>query len=118
MDLNAGAVTELNIGGAKKPDGSPVMTRCVMGFYVGPNEAKVSGWISVDDLDQSDPATGAILEKTSVIAAKLQQRVWPMFEAGKIKPVIYEVFPLDQAAAAHALMESSHHVGKIMLQII
>ena len=52
------------------------------------------------------------------IAAKLKQRVWPMFEAGKIKPVIYEVFPLDQAAAAHKLMESSQHVGKIMLQII
>jgi NADPH2:quinone reductase len=54
----------------------------------------------------------------AAIAAQLRQRVWPMFEAGKIKPVIYEVFPLDQAAAAHALMESSNHVGKIMLQII
>ncbi len=67
--------------------------------------------------------TGSTLRPRSVafkgaIAAKLQQRVWPMFEAGKIKPVIYEVFPLDQAAAAHELMESSHHVGKIMLQII
>ena len=67
--------------------------------------------------------TGSTLRPRSVafkgaIAAKLKQRVWPMFEAGKIKPVIYEVFPLDQAAAAHALMESSNHVGKIMLQVI
>jgi NADPH2:quinone reductase len=67
--------------------------------------------------------TGSTLRPRSVafkgaIAAKLRQRVWPMFEAGRIKPVIYEVFPLDQAAAAHALMESSNHVGKIMLQII
>ncbi len=67
--------------------------------------------------------TGSTLRPRSVafkgaIAAKLQQRVWPMIEAGKIKPVIYEVFPLEQAAAAHALMESSNHVGKIMLQVI
>jgi NADPH2:quinone reductase len=67
--------------------------------------------------------TGSTLRPRSVafkgaIADKLRQRVWPMIEAGKIKPVIYEVFPLDQAAAAHALMESSNHVGKIMLQVI
>jgi NADPH2:quinone reductase len=67
--------------------------------------------------------TGSTLRPRSVafkgaIAAKLQQRVWPMIEAGKIKPVIYQVFPLEQAAAAHALMESSNHVGKIMLQVI
>ncbi|MBA5689333.1 NAD(P)H-quinone oxidoreductase [Rugamonas apoptosis] len=67
--------------------------------------------------------TGSTLRPRSVafkaaIAAQLKQRVWPMFEAGKIKPVIYEVFPLEQAAAAHALMERSTHVGKIMLQII
>jgi NADPH2:quinone reductase len=54
----------------------------------------------------------------AAIAAKLRERVWPMIEAGKIKPVVYEVFPLEQAAAAHTLMESSNHVGKIMLQII
>lgn len=67
--------------------------------------------------------TGSTLRPRSVafkaaIAAQLKQRVWPMFEAGKIKPVIYEVFPLEQAAEAHALMERSAHVGKIMLQVI
>lgn len=67
--------------------------------------------------------TGSTLRPRSVafkaaIAAQLKQRVWPMFEAGKIKPVIYEVFPLEQAAEAHALMERSTHVGKIMLQVI
>ncbi|MBA5604639.1 NAD(P)H-quinone oxidoreductase [Duganella sp. FT3S] len=67
--------------------------------------------------------TGSTLRPRSVafkaaIAAQLKQRVWPMFEAGKIKPVIYQVFPLDQAAEAHALMERSTHVGKIMLQVI
>ncbi|MES2264389.1 MAG: NAD(P)H-quinone oxidoreductase [Pseudomonadota bacterium] len=54
----------------------------------------------------------------AMIAAQLRARVWPLLEAGKIKPVIHEIFPLDQAASAHALMESSTHVGKIMLQII
>lgn len=53
----------------------------------------------------------------AAIANQLQQRVWPLIEAGKIKPVIYRTFPLEQAAQAHALMESSAHVGKIMLSI-
>ena len=49
------------------------------------------------------------------IAAALRQNVWPLIEAGKIKPVIFKVFPAAQAAQAHALMESSQHVGKIVL---
>jgi len=49
------------------------------------------------------------------IAAALRQHVWPLLEAGRIKPVIHTVFPAAQAAQAHALMESSQHVGKIML---
>ena len=51
------------------------------------------------------------------IARELRERVWPLLEAGRIKPVIHEVFPLADAAAAHALMESSAHVGKIMLNV-
>ena len=51
------------------------------------------------------------------IAANLRQHVWPLLEAGKIKPVIFQTFPLEQAAEAHTLMESSQHVGKIMLTI-
>ena len=50
-----------------------------------------------------------------VLARALRERVWPLIEAGRIKPVIYQVFPAAQAAAAHALMESSTHVGKIVL---
>jgi NADPH2:quinone reductase len=51
------------------------------------------------------------------IARQLRERVWPLIEAGTIRPVIYRSFPLEQAAAAHALMESSAHVGKIMLDL-
>ncbi|MES2321571.1 MAG: NAD(P)H-quinone oxidoreductase [Pseudomonadota bacterium] len=54
----------------------------------------------------------------AAIAWRLQEKVWPLIEAGKIKPVIYKVFPLEQAAQAHALMETSTHVGKIMLQVM
>lgn len=49
------------------------------------------------------------------IARKLLQHVWPLFEVGKIRPVIYRSFDFADAAQAHALMESSAHVGKIML---
>lgn len=52
------------------------------------------------------------------IAQKLREHVWPLFAQGKIKPVIYKTFPLEQAAEAHALMESSTHVGKIVLQVV
>ncbi len=51
----------------------------------------------------------------TVIARELRDKVWPLIEAGSIKPVIYKVFPAAQAAQAHALMESSVHVGKIVL---
>ena len=52
------------------------------------------------------------------IAQQLQQRIWPLLESGKIKPVIFKTFGLDQAAQAHTLMETSTHVGKIMLQVV
>jgi NADPH2:quinone reductase len=51
------------------------------------------------------------------IAAALREKVWPLLEAGRCAPPIYKVFPLEQAAAAHALMESSEHIGKIMLKV-
>ncbi|HRZ63123.1 MAG TPA: zinc-binding dehydrogenase, partial [Rubrivivax sp.] len=51
----------------------------------------------------------------TVIARELRARVWPLIEAGRIRPVIHQVFPAAQAAQAHALMESGVHVGKIVL---
>lgn len=49
------------------------------------------------------------------LAATLKERVWPLLEAGKVRPVIHTVLPLAEAAAAHQLMESSAHIGKIVL---
>jgi len=51
------------------------------------------------------------------IAKNLREKVWPLLEAKKIRPVIYKTFPLAQAAEAHRLMESSQHIGKIMLTV-
>ena len=57
------------------------------------------------------------VEFKMAVARSLRDKVWPLIEAGKIRPVIYKVFPLAEAAAAHALMESGAHVGKIMLKL-
>ena len=57
------------------------------------------------------------VEFKAKIAAQLKEHVWPHIEAGRIKPVVHRVFPAAQAADAHALMESSTHVGKIVLDL-
>ena len=49
------------------------------------------------------------------IANALQEKVWPHIQSGKFKPVIHKTFPLAEAAEAHRLMESSQHIGKIVL---
>ena len=51
------------------------------------------------------------------IAASLRGKVWPLIEAGRIRPQVYRTFPLEQAAEAHKLMESSQHIGKIVLSV-
>ena len=64
--------------------------------------------------------TGSTLRPRSVeqkgeIAKALEAKVWPLLAEGKVKPLIHRTFPLKEAAAAHALMESSTHIGKIVL---
>lgn len=54
-------------------------------------------------------------EEKAGIAARLLEVVWPLIERGEIRPQIARTFPLEEAAAAHKLMESSSHIGKIML---
>lgn len=51
----------------------------------------------------------------TAIAQNLRRTAWPWLESGRVKPVIYKTFPAAEAAAAHALMESNQHVGKIVL---
>ena len=64
--------------------------------------------------------TGSTLRPRSVsykteLARALRAKAWPLIEAGRVRPVIHQTFPAAQAAAAHSLMESSVHVGKIVL---
>jgi putative PIG3 family NAD(P)H quinone oxidoreductase len=51
------------------------------------------------------------------IAAQLSEHVWPLYAAGRIRPVMDQTFPLEDAAAAHARMEASAHIGKIVLKV-
>jgi len=58
------------------------------------------------------------LEYKGYVAKNLRSRIWPLIEAGKIKPVIYRTYPLADACEAHRLMESSQHIGKIVLTVL
>ncbi len=66
--------------------------------------------------------TGSTLRPRSVeqkgeIARSLEARVWPLLAGGKVRPLIFRTFSLAEAAKAHALMESSEHIGKIVLTV-
>ena len=66
--------------------------------------------------------TGSTLRPRSVaekaaIAAALEERVWPLLAAGRVRPVVHSTFPLLEASDAHRLMESSAHIGKVVLEV-
>jgi NADPH2:quinone reductase len=66
--------------------------------------------------------SGSTLRPRSVafksdLAQKLMQNVWPLLESGRIKPVVHATFALTQVVAAHRMMESSQHIGKIVLTV-
>lgn len=95
-----------------KPDG-----RLVLIAFLGGTKAEVDfQQVMVKRLT----ITGSTLRPRPIafkaaVAASLQARVWPLLESGQVRPLIHRSFPLAEAAAAHALMESSSHIGKIML---
>lgn len=95
-------------------DGRLVMIAFLQGSKAEVNFAQV--------MVKRQTITGSTLRPRSVaqkasIAAALKAEVWPLLEAGKVKPVIYKTFPLAEAAEAHRLMESSTHTGKIVLTV-
>jgi NADPH2:quinone reductase len=57
------------------------------------------------------------VEFKGALARSLREKIWPLIEAGRIKPEIYKTFPLEQASEAHRLMESSQHIGKLVLTV-
>jgi NADPH2:quinone reductase len=89
---------------------------CMIAFLGGPKAELNFAQIMVKRLT----VTGSTLRPQSVeakarIARSLESKVWPLIEAGTVGPKIFATFPLEKAAEAHALMESSAHMGKIML---
>uniref|UniRef100_A0A453PZA8 Enoyl reductase (ER) domain-containing protein n=1 Tax=Aegilops tauschii subsp. strangulata TaxID=200361 RepID=A0A453PZA8_AEGTS len=55
------------------------------------------------------------LANKAQIVSEVEKNVWPAVASGKVKPVVYKTLPLSEAAEAHKLMESSSHIGKILL---
>ena len=87
--------------------------------FLQPSKVEVD-WVSL--MTKRLTFTGSTLRPRSAqdkahIANELHAQVWPLIEAGKVAPVIHQVFDLKDAAKAHALMESSQHIGKIMLTV-
>jgi len=56
-------------------------------------------------------------EASDRLALALMNNVWPLLEAGKVRPIIHATFPIAEAVKAHELMETSTHIGKIMLKV-
>ena len=93
--------------------------RLVQIAFLQPSKAEVD-WVSL--MTKRLTYTGSTLRPRTAadkaaIAASLLQQVWPLLANGQVKPYIYKVFDFTEAAQAHALMESSQHIGKIMMKV-
>ena len=114
LDMVGGDYAQKNIN-SLRPDGRLV----IIGFLGGP---KTADFNFTKIMTQRLTVTGSTLRPRSAtdkaaIAATLADQVWPLLADGAIEPVIAQVFDLDQAAEAHRLMESSTHMGKILLKV-
>lgn len=113
LDMVAGDYLPKNLG-LLKQDG-----RCVVIAVQGGATATISaGILMVNRLT----LTGSTLRPQSILnkgrmAQGLKEKVWPLLEGGRVKPIIYKTFPLREAAAAHAELERADHVGKVMLTV-
>lgn len=113
LDMVAGDYLPKNLS-LLKLDG-----RCVVIAVQGGATATISaGFLMVNRLT----LTGSTLRPQSIeskgrMASGLKEKVWPLLEAGKIKPIIYKTFPLRDAAGAHAELERADHVGKVMMTV-
>ena len=114
LDMVGGDYAQKNIN-SLRPDGRLV----IIGFLGGP---KTADFNFTKIMTQRLTVTGSTLRPRSAadkaaIATTLADKVWPLLADGAIAPVIAKVFDLDQAAEAHRLMESSTHMGKILLKV-
>jgi NADPH2:quinone reductase len=113
LDMVAGDYLPKNLA-LLKQDG-----RCVVIALLGGVKAEVNAAIvMVNRLT----LTGSTLRPQSVankgrMAQGLKEKVWPLLEAGTVRPIIYKTFPLKDAASAHAELERADHVGKVMMTV-
>ena len=113
LDMVAGDYLPKNLQ-LLKQDG-----RCVVIALQGGATATISaGIMMVNRLT----LTGSTLRPQSIankgrMALGLKDKVWPLLEAGTIRPIIYKTFPLEDAAGAHAELERADHVGKVMMTV-
>jgi NADPH2:quinone reductase len=113
LDMVAGDYLPKNLG-LLKQDG-----RCVVIALLGGAKAEVNAaLVMVNRLT----LTGSTLRPQPIankarMAQGLKEWVWPMLEAGTVRPIIYKTFPLKDAASAHAELERADHVGKVMMTV-
>jgi NADPH:quinone reductase len=113
LDMVAGSYVARNL------DIAALEGRIVTISTLGGSKAEINmGLIMVKRLT----LTGSTLRARSVaqkaaVANAMRHNVWPLIEAGKVRPVIFKTFPLAQASEAHRLMETSNHIGKIVLTV-
>jgi putative PIG3 family NAD(P)H quinone oxidoreductase len=111
LDMVGGSYVERNIRSAAK-DGRIVSISFLEGSRVEADFLPMM--IKRLTLSGSTLRPRSVEEKAEICRA-LENNVWPLIEKGLIKPHIFKTFPLAEASAAHALMESSQHIGKIVL---
>jgi putative PIG3 family NAD(P)H quinone oxidoreductase len=113
LDMVAGSYVQRNL------DIAAIEGRVVTISTLGGSRAEINvGMILVKRLT----LTGSTLRSRTVaqkaaVAAAVRQNVWPLIESGKVRPVIFKTFPLAEASDAHRLMETSNHIGKIVLTV-
>jgi NADPH2:quinone reductase len=113
LDMVAGSYVQRNL------DIAAVEGRVVTISLLGGSRAEINvGMILLKRLT----LTGSTLRSRTVaqkaaVAEGVRQNVWPLIESGKVRPVIFKTFPLAEAGDAHRLMESSNHIGKIVLTV-
>jgi NADPH2:quinone reductase len=113
LDMVAGSYVARNL------EIAAIDGRVVMISLLGGSRAEVNlGLILTKRLT----LTGSTLRSRTVaqkaqVAEAVQKNIWPLLAAGRVRPVIHATFPLAEAAAAHRLMETSNHIGKIVLTV-
>jgi NADPH2:quinone reductase len=113
LDMVAGSYVQRNL------DIAAIEGRVVTISLLGGSRAEINvGMILVKRLT----LTGSTLRSRTVaqkaaVADAMRRNVWPLIESGKVRPVIFKTFPLGEASEAHRLMETSNHIGKIVLTV-